>query len=145
MSKKTLIEALNEDLAAEWGTVIRYTYHASKLAGPGGMVLSEFYRDEAQDELGHATFLSQIIADLGGNPTTEPEDFPRLETVDEMLAYDLEQEQSALENYKKHAELASELGHIELQVKLEDMAADESGHARELQRLMKGLPSTEVS
>jgi hypothetical protein len=26
MSKQDLIKALNEDLAAEWGTIIRYTY-----------------------------------------------------------------------------------------------------------------------
>jgi rubrerythrin len=28
---------------------------------------------------------------------------------------------------------------VELQLKLEDMAADEAGHARELRRILKGL------
>ena len=31
MSKETLIRGLNEDLAAEWGTIIRYTYQAGKI------------------------------------------------------------------------------------------------------------------
>jgi rubrerythrin len=28
---------------------------------------------------------------------------------------------------------------VELQIKLEEMAADEAGHARELRRILKGL------
>jgi rubrerythrin len=35
--------------------------------------------------------------------------------------------------------MAEELGLVELQLKLEEMAADEAGHARELRRILKGL------
>jgi rubrerythrin len=35
--------------------------------------------------------------------------------------------------------MAEELGLTELKVKLENMAADESRHARELNRILKGL------
>jgi rubrerythrin len=38
-----------------------------------------------------------------------------------------------------HAKQAEELGKLELKVELEEMAADEAGHARELRRLLKGL------
>jgi hypothetical protein len=38
--------------------------------------------------------------------------------------------------YAKHAE---ELGELKLKVELEEMAADEAGHAREPRRLLKGL------
>jgi rubrerythrin len=48
-------------------------------------------------------------------------------------------EKSDIENYMQHAQLAEELGLIELQLHLEDMAADEAGHARELRRILKGL------
>ncbi len=38
-----------------------------------------------------------------------------------------------------HAELADKLGYVELKLKLEEMAADEAGHARELHRILKGM------
>ena len=35
-TKEELIRGLNEDLAAEWGTIMRYTYQASKAIGLRG-------------------------------------------------------------------------------------------------------------
>jgi bacterioferritin len=139
MSKEELIDGLNEDLAAEWGTVIRYTYQAGKAFGIFGIELREMFADEVEDELGHASFLTDVIVDLGGEPTTTPRDFPKPEGLKEMLEVDLEMEKQDIENYQKHAEMAETLGLVELQLKLEDMAADEAGHARELRRILKGL------
>jgi hypothetical protein len=44
MSKEELIQGLNEDLAAEWGTVIRYTYQAGKSFGFLGIELCDVCR-----------------------------------------------------------------------------------------------------
>ncbi|MBI2487937.1 MAG: ferritin-like domain-containing protein [Deltaproteobacteria bacterium] len=139
MSKKEFIRGLNEDLAAEWGTIIRYTYQASKSFGLLGAELREIFEREIQDELGHAAFLTDVIVDLGGEPTTIPKDFEKPDDLKAMLELDLEMELKDVENYKKRAKHAEELGEVELKVKLEDMAADESGHARDLRRLLKGL------
>ncbi|HEX9655136.1 MAG TPA: peptide deformylase [bacterium] len=43
------------------------------------------------------------------------------------------------ESYIQHAKQAEALHEIELKVKLEEMAADEAGHARLLRRILKGL------
>jgi bacterioferritin len=134
-----LIQGLNEDLAAEWGTVIRYTYQAGKSFGVLGIELREMLKEETEDELGHAAFLTDVIIDLGGEPTTMPKEFVRPEGLKAMLELDLEMEQQDVKNYIKHAGMAGELGLRELQMKLEDMAADEAGHARELRRIIKGL------
>jgi bacterioferritin len=139
MSKEDLIQGLNEDLAAEWGTVIRYTYQAGKSFGVLGVELREMFTEETQDELGHATFLTDVIIDLGGEPTTTPKEFDKPEGLKAMLELDLEMERQDVENYMKHAEMAGDLGLVELQIKLEEMAADEAGHARELRRILKGL------
>jgi bacterioferritin len=139
MSKEDLILALNEDLSAEWGTVIRYTYQAAKSFGITGVELREMFEEETQDELGHASFLTDVIVDLGGEPTTMPKEFARPEGLKAMLALDLEMEKQDVDNYRKHAQLAGELDLVELQLKLEEMAADEAGHARELRRILKGL------
>ena len=139
MSKEALIQGLNEDLAAEWGTIIRYTYQAGKSFGLLGAELRELFQEEAQDELGHATFLTDVIVDLGGEPTTTPKEFAKSADLKGMLELDVQMELQDVENYVKHAKLADELGEVELKLKLEEMAADEAGHARELRRLLKGL------
>ena len=139
MSEEELIRGLNEDLAAELGTVIRYIYQSSKAMGFAGFELREILEGEIADELGHAAFLMDVVVDLGGEPTTMPLEFEKPEGLKAMLELDLEMEKQDVKNYVTHAALADELGMIELQMKLEEMAADEAGHARELRRLLKGL------
>ncbi len=139
MSKEILIKGLNEDLAAELGTVIRYTYQSSKAVGFVGVELREILEGEIADELGHAAFLMDVIVDLGGEPTTTPRPFDKPDGLKAMLELDLEMEKQDVEHYRAHAALAGDLELVELQMKLEEMAADEAGHARELRRLLKGL------
>jgi len=139
MTKEELIKGLNEDLAAELGTVIRYNYQAGKSFGVIGIELREMFEEEIKDELGHASFLTDIIIDLGGEPTTTPKEFEKPGTIKEMLELNIKMELEDVENYKKHAEWAEQLDMIELKMKLEDMAADEAGHAREMRRIVKGL------
>ena len=103
------------------------------------MELRELFAEETQDELGHAAFLTDVIVDLGGEPTTIPKQFEKPEGIKEMLELDLKMERHDVEDYMKHAALAEALGLVELRMKLEEMAADEAGHARELRRILKGI------
>jgi bacterioferritin len=139
MPHADLIKGLNEDLAAEWGTVIRYTYQAGKSYGILGAELREIFLRETADELGHAQFLTDVILDLGGEPATQPKPFEKPDDLKSMLELDLKMELEDVDNYVAHAKLAEEAGAIELKMKLEEMAADEAGHARELRRLLRGL------
>lgn len=138
-SRDELIRGLNEDLAAELGTIIRYNYQAGRAEGPIGEHLREIFRDEMNDEVGHAAYLTDIIVDLGGEPTTEPMEFEKPDSIRGMLELDLQLEREDIERYKDHARMAEELGEIELMVKLEEIAADEGRHARQLERLLRGL------
>lgn len=137
--KQELIKGLNEDLAAELGTIIRYTYQASKSFGVNGLELRDMFADEVQDELRHATFLMDMIVDLGGEPTTTPKEFNKTDDPKSMLQLDLKMELEDVESYKQRARQAAEIGGIELKLKLEEMAADEAGHARKLMRILKGM------
>ena len=134
-----LLKGLNEDLAAEWGTIMRYTFQSAKAVGLRGAELREILQKEIPDEIGHATYLTDIISDLGGEPTTEPRRWEHIAELKPMVEQDLKMELQDVDNYKHHAKMAEDLGLIELKVKLEDMAADESRHARELNRILKGL------
>lgn len=139
MSKEQLIKGLNEDLAGELGAIIRYNYQASKAFGPSGSEVRDLFQSEIQDELGHAAFLADVIVDLGGEPTVKPLNFDKPDSLRGMVELDLEMELQDVENYKMRAHQAEELGEVELKVRLEDMAADESEHARELRRILKGM------
>lgn len=138
-ANEELLKGLNDDLAAEWGTIMRYTYQAAKAVGLRGLELREFLEKEIPDELGHARFLTDIIADLGGEPVMQAREWDRTTDLKPMLEMDLRMELGDVENYTKHAKLAEQLGLTELKVKLEEMAADESRHARDLSRILKGL------
>lgn len=139
MSMQELINGLNDDLAAEWGTIIRYTSQSSRAFGLAGQELRALLSREIEDELEHARFLSDVIVDLGGEPTIKPKPFEPADDVEGMLELDLELEMKDVENYAERAGQADELGLPGLKVKLEEMAADEAGHARDIRRLLKGL------
>jgi len=139
VNKDTLIQGLNQDLAAELGTVIRYTYQAAKCYGLLAAELRELLVKEAQDELGHAAYLMDVIQDLGGEPTTTPKPFEKPADLKATLELDVKMEAEDVANYLAHAKLAEQLELSELKMKLEEMAADEAGHGRVLRRLAKGL------
>lgn len=138
-TRDELIRGLNEDLAAELGTIIRYNYQAGLADGPVGEHVREILREEVSDELGHAAFLTDVIVDLGGEPTTEPMPFEKPVSLRGMLELDLSMEQADVERYSKHARIAEELNEVELKVKLEEIAADEARHARQIQRILRGM------
>ena len=47
MSKKEeLIQGLNNDLSAEWGTIMRYTYQTAKSFGIMGVELRDIFAKE---------------------------------------------------------------------------------------------------
>src|ERR1041385_5721662 len=106
--REQLIHGLNHDLAAEWGTIIRYTLQSSLAVGLRGAELREILAQEIPDELGHAKYLTDVIADLGGNPTTHPRPFESPAGLRAMLELDLRMEMEDVENYKEHARLAEE-------------------------------------
>ncbi|MCB0012464.1 MAG: ferritin-like domain-containing protein [Anaerolineales bacterium] len=139
INKEKFIEGLNQDLAGELGAIIRYNWQASKAFGPQGAELRELFTSEVPDEMGHALFLMDVIVDLGGEPTTEPLAFDKPDTLRGMLELDLEMELKDVDNYTERAKQAEGLENTELKVRLEEIAADEGKHARELRRILKGM------
>lgn len=139
MTTQDLIKGLNTDLSAEFGTVIRYVYQAGKCYGLLTADLRTLLLKEAQDELGHAAFLTDVIQDLGGEPTAAPKPFDKPSGLKEMLELNVRLEGEDVSHYLDHAEIARQLRLPDLALRLEEIAADEAGHARELRRLLKGL------
>jgi bacterioferritin len=140
VDKKRLIDALNEDLAGEFGAIIQYLTYAAKATGPFRPQLSQFFLAEVPDEQGHAQFLANKIVALGGEPTTEARAVPAAEGDREMVEAVLEAERRAVKDYTERAKQAEEFGDKGLVVQLEDMVRDESTHAEETERILRDWP-----
>jgi len=140
MEKQQLIDRLNEDLAGELGAIIQYLTYAAKATGPYRPQLVGFFMAEVPDEQGHATFLANKIVALGGEPTTKAREVPKAGTNHEMVQAVLKAEQRAVKDYTLRAREAEEYGDKGLAVQLEDIVADESGHAEETERILRDWP-----
>jgi bacterioferritin len=135
MANEALILGLNEALNREFSTVIRYLLQGSIIRGRQNQSLRQMYRDEVRDEIGHAQYLADKIMALGATPSVKPDLTPPPTGIDKMIDNDLAKEESDIAHYKKLADLADKSGDIELKMKMEEQAADESHHADELRRM----------
>jgi bacterioferritin len=140
-----LIDCLNDDLAAEWASIIRYTHQSSLMIGARGSEVREFLSREIAEEFAHAKFLTDVIADLGGDPTTAPRSFENPAGLRDMLELDLRLELEDAQNYMEHSQMADDLYETELKTRLESMAADELRHASQLRHILSGLGNGQYS
>jgi bacterioferritin len=140
MTKQELIDGLNEDLALEFAAIIQYTTYAAKATGPYRPQLAQFFLAEVPDEQAHAQFLANKIVALGGEPTSKAAPLPEVSTNREMVLAILEAEKGAVARYTERAHQVEAYGDKGLQVQLEDMVRDESGHAEETERMLREWP-----
>src|SRR3972149_3547936 len=140
MTKATLLKHLNDDLANELSAIIQYLTYAAKANGPFRPQLVQFFMTEVSDEQLHAQFLANKVVALGGEPVTQPRPVPAAHGNREMLEAVLAAERQATQDYTRRAEEAGAFGDKGLQVQLENMVLDESGHAEETERILRDWP-----
>jgi bacterioferritin len=138
VGRKTLIDGLNHDLAGEYQAVLMYTQYAAKLTGPYRKELRALFLAEIADEQGHAQFLADKIAVLGGEPTTRPRLVPPADSPRTMLQAVLDAEKQAIADYNQRIEQAEAFGDIGPKVDLENQLADETRHKEEIERILAG-------
>jgi bacterioferritin len=136
--RQALIAGLNHDLAGEYQAILMYTHYSAKLTGPYRRELRALFQAEIADEQGHAQFLADKIAALGGEPTTEPRAVPRASQPREMLGHALAAEEQAIADYNGRIRQAEGVGDLGLKADLESQVADETRHKEELERIIAG-------
>ena len=139
--RETLVQGLNHDLAGEYQAVLMYTHYSAKLTGPYRKELRALFQAEIADEQGHAQFLADKIAALGGQPTTQPRPVMDADEPREMLQRALDAEIQAIADYRQRIEQAEAFGDIGLKVELENQLADETRHKEEIERILVGWES----
>src|SRR5437868_10171392 len=114
--QRSLVEGLNHDLAGEYQSILMYTHYSAKLTGPYRRELRALFRAEVADERGHAQFLADKIAALGGEPTTGPRPVPPADQPREMLEQALAAEKQAIADYGERIRQAEGFGDVGLRV-----------------------------
>jgi bacterioferritin len=136
MSKQKFIDALNEDLASEYASIVQYIQHISSVKGARYQQALEEMKGHLQQEVTHATTLAQQIDFLGG---TAGNSVPEIETRLEpraALRQDLQLEERQLSRYRDRVAEANDLGLPDVAEALTPLLEQTQDHVRDLRAVL---------
>jgi bacterioferritin len=128
LTREKLIALLNEDLAREFQAIIAYVNYSQVLKGAAYMNIAAELEVHAGEELSHAIILSNQIDYLGGMPTTVPKPVKTSEKAEEMLRFDLDNENTTIRNYRRRIKQCDELGEYATAEHIREILMQEQDH-----------------
>jgi bacterioferritin len=128
LTRKRLVELLNEDLAREFQAIIAYVNYSQVLKGAAYMNIAAELAVHAGEELAHAIILSNQIDYLGGMPTTVPKLVKTSEKAEQMLRFDLDNENETIRNYRRRVKQCDELGEYATAEHIREILMQEQDH-----------------
>jgi bacterioferritin len=132
MNRATLIAALNEDLAREYQAIIAYVNYSQVLKGPEYMNIAAELEIHAGEELQHALIIAKQIDYLGGMPSVSPKSVKTSEDAQDMLRFDLDNENETVQNYRVRVRQCEELGEYALAEQIRSILVQEQEHQIDL-------------
>jgi bacterioferritin len=132
ITRKKLVEFLNEDLGREYQAIISYVVYSQVLKGAEYMNIAAELEKHAQEELGHALIISKQIDYLGGMPTVQPKQVRTSENAKEMLRFDLENETETIRNYRQRVSQCEALGEYAMAEHIREILMQEQEHQIDL-------------
>ena len=109
MNLEEMIRLMNQDLMNEWMHMRFYLHHASRVVGLHCHEYKEILLDEAKSEMGHVTEFSDAIVGLGGEPTSQSNEFPRFTDPGDIMRHAVRIEEEVVQNYAARIEQAKGL------------------------------------
>ena len=132
ITRQELIERLNEDLAREYQAIIAYVVYSQTLKGAAYMAIADELEVHAKEELEHALAIAKQIDYLGGMPTVNPKPVRTSKKAEEMLRFDLDNENETIRNYRERVRQAEALGEYALAEDLREIVRQEQEHQIDL-------------
>jgi bacterioferritin len=132
ITRQQLVELLNEDLAREYQAVIAYVVYSQVLKGAQYMSIAGELEKHAKQELEHALIIAKQIDYLGGKPTVSPKPVKTSERAEEMLQFDLDNENETIRNYRERVRQCEVLGEYALAEHLREILVNEQEHQIDL-------------
>ncbi len=128
LTREKLVDFLNQDLAREFQAIIAYVNYSQVLKGAAYMNIAAELEKHAGEELAHAIILSNQIDYLGGMPTTVPKPVKTSEKAEDMLRFDLDNENETIRNYRRRVKQCDELGEFATAEHIREILLDEQDH-----------------
>ena len=128
ITREDLIKALNEDLSREYQAIISYVVYSQVLKGPQYMNIAAELEVHAQQELAHALVISNQIDYLAGMPAVVAKPVKTSEKAEDMLRFDLDNENETIRNYRERVGQCEALGEYALGEQIRKILVDEQDH-----------------
>lgn len=132
ITRKQLIDLLNEDLAGEYQAIIAYTVYSQVLKGAAYTDIAGELELHAAEELQHAIKIAKQIDYLGGMPGVTPKPVKTSNDPVEMLRADLENERTTVGRYRERIRQAESLDEFGLSETLRAIIVQEQDHEIDL-------------
>lgn len=144
LTRDQLIELLNEDLAREYQAIIAYITYSQVIKGAQFMNIADELEVHASEELSHAITIANQIDYLGGTPTVMPKLVKTSEKAEDMLQFDLDNENITVANYRARVRQAEALGEYALAESIRTILVQEQEHQVDLATAL-GIDVPDVS
>jgi bacterioferritin len=127
-ARQDLIDLLNDDLAREYQAVIAYVVYSQVIKGAAYMNIAAELEVHAAEELQHAITLANQIDYLGGMPKVTPKAVKISDQAEDMLRFDLDNENETIRNYRQRIRQCEALGEYALAEHLRQILMQEQDH-----------------
>jgi bacterioferritin len=128
ITREQLIGLLNEDLAREYQAVISYVTYSQVLKGAAYMNIASELEVHAKEELQHALIIANQIDYMGGMPVVVPKPVRTSEKAEDMLRFDLENENETIRNYRVRIRQCDQLGEYATAEHIREILLQEQDH-----------------
>jgi bacterioferritin len=132
LTRKQLIELLNQDLSREYQAIIAYVNYSQVLKGAAYMAIAKELEVHASEELTHALTISKMIDYLGGMPSVTALPVKTSEKAEDMLRFDLDNENDTIFNYRIRVRQCEELGEYAIAENIRQILVQEQEHQSDL-------------
>jgi bacterioferritin len=132
ITRQQLIDLLNEDLSREYQAIIAYVNYSQVLKGAQYMNIARELEIHAGEELAHALTIAGQIDYLGGMPTVTPLPVKTSEKAEEMLRFDLDNENQTIANYRIRVRQCEALGEYAVAENIRQILVQEQEHQIDL-------------
>ena len=132
VTRAQLIDLLNEDLAREYQAIIAYVVYSQVIKGAEYMTIAKELEKHAGEELKHALTVSKLIDYLGGSPTVNAKPVKTSEKAEDMLRFDLDNENDTVRNYRERVRQCEALGEYAMAEHLREILKQEQEHKIDL-------------
>ena len=144
ITRKKMIELLNEDLAREYQAIIAYVVYTQTINAAKYQHIAGELELHAAEELSHALLIAGQIDYFNGTPVATAKPVKMSAKAEDMLRFDLENERATIGHYRERIRQAEAMGEFALSEVLRKITVQEQEHLTDLANAL-GIDNPEIA